>query len=87
MKLFHYIFGFMTALFIFSILFNLHCEEFIDDYWLNILHTYYAQEWYYTCLTIGALEIICTTIWIYNLGKGANELSREPLIKKEEDNE
>lgn len=87
MKVFYYIFGFMTALFIFSILFNLNCEEFIDDYWLNILYNHYAQEWFYTDLTIGALQIMCTIIWIYNLGKSANELSKEPLIKKEEDNE
>lgn len=80
MKTFYYTFGFMTALFIFSILFNLYCEEFIDDYWLNVLYNNYAQEWYYTTLTIGALEIIYITTWIYNLGKNAKESSKESLL-------
>ena len=88
-NVFYYFFGIMTALYAFMVLFDLYAPEFIDDYWLDILCNKYAQEWYYSNIIIAAIMILCTIIWVYNLGRSAKELEeKEPLlIKKEEDNE
>ena len=85
-NVFYYFFGIITALYAFMVLFNLYAPEFIDDYWLNVLYTEYAQEWYYISMTIGVLTTLCAAIWIYNLGRNSN--SKEPLlINKKEENE
>lgn len=88
-NVFYYFFGIMTALYAFMVLFDLYAPEFIDDYWLDILCSKYAQEWYYSNIIIAAIMILCTIIWVYNLGKSVKELEeKEPLlIKKEEDDE
>jgi len=88
-NVFYYFFGIMTALYAFMVLFDLYAPEFIDDYWLDILCDKYAQEWYYSNIIIAAIMILCTIIWVYNLGKSAKELEeKEPLlIKKEKDDE
>lgn len=88
-NVFYYFFGIMTALYAFMVLFDLYAPEFIDDYWLDILCNKYAQEWYYSNIIIAAVMILCTIVWVYNLGRSAKELEeKEPLlIKKEEDNE
>lgn len=88
-NVFCYFFGIMTALYAFMVLFDLYAPEFIDDYWLDILCNKYAQEWYYSNIIIAAIMILCTIIWVYNLGRSAKELEeKEPLlIKKEEDDE
>lgn len=88
-SLFYYFFGIITALYAFIVLFDFYAPEFIDDYWLDILCDKYAQEWYYSNITIAAIMILCTIVWVYNLGRSAKELEeKEPLlIKKEKDNE
>ena len=88
-NVFYYFFGIMTALYAFMVLFDLYAPEFIDDYWLDILCNKYAQEWYYSNIIIAAVMILCTIVWVYNLGRSAKELEeKEPLlIKKEEDDE
>ena len=88
-NVFYCFFGIMTALYAFMVLFDFYAPEFIDDYWLDILCDKYAQEWYYSNITIAAIMILCTIIWVYNLGRSAKELEeKEPLlIKKEEDDE
>ena len=88
-NVFYYFFGIMTALYAFMVLFDLYAPEFIDDYWLDILCNKYAQEWYYSNIIIAAVMILCTIVWVYNLGRSAKELEEKEqlLIKKEEDDE
>lgn len=88
-NVFYYFFGIITALYAFMVLFDLYAPEFIDDYWLDILCNEYAQEWYYSNIIIAAIMILCTIVWVYNLGRSAKELEeKEPLlIKKEKDDE
>ena len=45
--LFYYLFGWVSALYAFTILFNLYGQEFIDDYWLDYLAVNYPKVWYY----------------------------------------
>lgn len=86
MKTFYYLYGIITALFAFTIMFDLYAPEFIDEYWLNILYDQYSKEWWYSNVIVSVLFIVFTLIWTYHLGKGITE--KEPLlIKKEEDNE
>lgn len=87
-KAFYYLFGIISTIYVFVVLFNVYAPEFIDEYWLDILYTKYAQEWYYGNLTISALTTLCAAIWIFNLGKNFNSKEKEPLlINKEEENE
>ena len=82
MKLFHYTYGIISAVFAFMVAFNFNASEFIDEYWLDILYDHYAKEWWYTNVIISGLFVMYTLIWVYNLGKGIEE--KEPsLIKKE----
>ena len=85
--LFYYLFGIMTALYAFVILFDLCAPVYLDDYYIDMLMQNYAQEWYYTNLTVSAVTIFFVIIWIYNLGRGANHEKKEPLLIKEEENE
>ena len=56
-SLFYYLFGIMTALYAFVILFDLCAPIYLDDYYLDILYTKYAKEWYY-----GNAIYICSII-------------------------
>ena len=87
-NVFYYFFGIITALYAFVVLFDIYAPEFIDDYWLDILYDKYAQGWYYSNITVGAVMILCTIIWVYNLGRGVRELEeKEPLLIKKEEKE
>lgn len=86
--LFYYLFGWISALYAFTILFNLYGQEFIDDYWLDYMAVNYPKVWYYGSLTVATILIIFVLIFVFNLGKGTNHERRESsLIKKEEENE
>jgi hypothetical protein len=63
--------------------FDLYAPLYLDDYYLDILYTNYAKEWYYTNIGISSIAILCTAIWIFNLGKDTKE--KEPLLTKEKD--
>lgn len=86
MKVFYYCYGFITALFIFAILFNMYYEEILNEYWIKVIHQKYWIPWYYTRLLVGTLITSFVLIWVYNLGRGAKELEEKEslLIKKEE---
>lgn len=87
-SLFYYLFGIMTVLYAFVILFDLYAPVYLDDYYIDTLVQNYAQEWYYTNLTVAAVTILFVIVWIYNLGRGANHEKKEPLLTKEkEENE
>ena len=87
-SLFYYLFGIMTVLYAFIVLFDLYAPVFLDDYYIDTLVQNYAQEWYYTNLTVSAVTIFFVIVWIYNLGRGTNHEKKEPLlINKEEENE
>ena len=87
-SLFYYLFGIMTALYAFIVLFDLYAPVYLDDYYIDTLVRNYAQEWHYINLTIAAITSLFAIIWIYNLGKGTNHEKKEPLlINKEEENE
>lgn len=86
-SLFYYLFGIMTALYAFVILFDLCAPVYLDDYYMDMLVQNYAQEWYYTNLTVSAVTIFFTIVWIYNLGRGTNYRKEPLLINKEEKNE
>ena len=87
-NVFYYFFGIITALYAFVVLFDIYAPKFIDDYWLDILYDKYAQEWYYSNITVGAVMILCIIIWVYNLGRGVRELEeKEPLLIKKEEKE
>lgn len=86
--LFYYLFGIMTALYAFVILFDLCAPIYLDDYYMDALVQNYAQEWYYTNIGVSAVSIFFVLVWIYNLGRGTNHEKKEPLlINKEEKNE
>lgn len=87
-SLFYYLFGIMTALYAFVILFDLCAPVYLDDYYMDMLVQKYAQEWYYTNFTVSVVAIFFTIVWIYNLGRRTNHEKKEPLlINKEEKNE
>ena len=86
--LFYYLFGIMTALYAFIILFDLCAPVYLDDYYMDMLMQNYAQEWYYTNISVSAITIFFVLVWVYNIGKGTNHEKKEPLlINKEEENE
>ena len=86
--LFYYLFGIMTVLYAFVILFNLYAPVYLDDYYMDMLMQNYAQEWYYTNISVSAIAIFFVLIWVYNMGRGTNHEKKEQLlINKEEENE
>lgn len=86
MKTLYFSFGAITMLFAIVILFNVYHAEFLDDYWINLLHNEYYEQWKRITYTIATLSIFSFIIWIYNLGKGTDK--KEPLlINKEKENE
>ena len=87
-SLFYYLFGIMTALYAFVILFDLYAPIYLDDHYLDILYTKYAKEWYYGNIIVSSISLFFTLVWVYILGKGTNHEKKEPLlINKEEENE
>lgn len=87
-KLFYYLYGIITVLFVCAITFNQYCDEIIDSYYLDQLYTTYANEWNCTNTVISTLMIFFTLTWVYSLGKNANEsINNKSIIKNEENNE
>ena len=85
--LFYYLFGIITALYAFVILFDLCAPVYLDNYYMDMLMQSYAQEWYYTNLAVSAITIFFVLVWVYNMGRGTNH-EKEPLLtNKEEENE
>lgn len=78
--LFFYLFGIISALYAFVILFNLYGPEFIDDYWLDYLVINYPNLWYYSSFTISCILILFIIVFVYNLGKGTNYERKEKLL-------
>lgn len=87
-SLFYFLFGIIVALYAFVILFDVCGPIYLDDYYMDKLVTNYSNEWYYTNLSISAIALFFTIVWIYNLGRGTSHEKKEPLlINKEEENE
>ena len=84
-SLFYYLFGIMTALYVFIILFDLYAPIYLDDYYMDKLVIDYSNEWYYTNLSISAIILFFTMVWIYNLGRGTNHEKKEPLSELQEE--
>ena len=88
LKLFLKVFRRSSALYAFVILFDLYAPVYLDDYYLDILYTKYAKEWYYGNIIVSSISLFFALAWVYTLGKGTNHEKREPLlINKEEENE
>jgi hypothetical protein len=85
-SLFYFLFGIIVALYAFVILFNVCGPIYLDDYYMDKLVTNYSNEWYYTNLSISAIALFFTIVWIYNLGRDTNH-EKEPLLTKKEENE
>jgi hypothetical protein len=85
-SLFYFLFGIIVALYAFVILFDICGPIYLDDYYMDKLVTNYSNEWYYTNLSISAIALFFTIVWIYNLGRGTNH-EKEPLLTKKEENE
>ena len=86
--LFYYLFGIITVLYAFVILFDLCAPVYLDDYYMDMLMQNYAQEWYYTNISVSAITIFFVLVWVYNMGRGTSHEKKEPLlINKEEENE
>lgn len=83
--LFYYLFGIITALFGFVITFKLCYKEVVDDYYIQLLHQQYMDEYLAISAGITSIFLVCTWVFIYNLGKGTNNDKREPLFKKEDE--
>ena len=87
-SLFYYLFGIMTALYAFVIIFYLYAPVYFDEYYMDMLMQNYAQEWYYTNISVSAITIFFVLVWVYNMGRGTSHEKKEPLlINKEEENE
>lgn len=86
-SLFYYLFGIMTALYAFVILFDLCAPVYLDDYYMDMLMQNYAQEWYYTNISVSAITIFFVLVWVYNMGRGTSHEKEPLLINKEEENE
>lgn len=84
-SLFFYLFGIITALYAFVLLFNAYAPEFMDDYWLDYIAKHYSKVWYYGSFTIAFILILFTIIFVYNLGKGTSHGKKELLFKKEDE--
>lgn len=84
--LFYYLFGIMTALYAFIILFDLYAPTYLHDYYMDMLMQNYAQEWYYTNISVSAITIFFVLMWVYNMGRRTNH-EKELLLTKKEENE
>ena len=85
---FYFLFGIIIALYAFMVLFDVCGPIYLDDYYMDKLVTNYSNGWYYTNLSISAITLFFTIVWIYNLGKGTNHEKKEPLLtNKKEENE
>ena len=85
---FYFLFGIIIALYAFMVLFDVCGPIYLDDYYMDKLVTNYSNEWYYTNLSISAITLFFTIVWIYNLGRGTNHEKKEPLLtNKEKENE
>ena len=83
-SLFYFVFGIMIALYAFVILFDLCAPVYLDDYYMDMLTQNYAQEWYYTNISVSAITIFFVLVWVYNMGRGTNHEKKEPLLTKKE---
>lgn len=64
MKLFYYLYGVISMLFIFMLLFDLYGPIYIDDYYMDILHIKYHDEWWYTNVGISTLVLMFSIIFL-----------------------
>ena len=85
-QLFYFLFGIIIALYAFMILFDVCGPIYLDDYYMDKLVTNYSTEWYYANLSISAIALFFTIVWVYMLGKGTNH-EKEPLLTNKEKNE
>lgn len=84
-SLFYFLFGIIVALYAFMVLFDVCGPIYLDDYYIDKLIVNYSNEWYYTNLSISAITLFFTIVWIYNLGKGTNHEKKEPLLTNKEE--
>lgn len=85
MKIFHFIYGFISAITLIALLFNNYADVVLDDYYVEKLYHDWYNYWNGFNLTTNCLFAICSIIWVYTQGLNA---AKEPLlINKEEENE
>ena len=80
-SLFYFLFGIVCALFSFAVLFADYSATIMDDFYLELLHNVYEQEYYYFNIIVSTLFISFVMVWGYNLGSGTKE--KERLIANE----
>lgn len=68
MKLFYYLYGVISMLFLFVITFDYFAYEVLDDYYIELLKHQYNQAWGYTNLVTTFAFVLFSIIWIYHQG-------------------
>lgn len=86
-SLFYFLFGIIIALYAFVVCFDLYAPVYLDNYYLDILYTKYAKEWYYGNIIVSSVFLFFTLVWVYMLGKGTNHEKKEPLLTNKKENE
>lgn len=86
-SLFYFLFGIIIALYAFVVCFDLYAPVYLDNYYLDILYTKYAKEWYYGNIIVSSVFLFFTLVWVYMLGKGTNHEKKEPLFINKKENE
>lgn len=86
-SLFYFLFGIIITLYAFVVCFDLYAPVYLDNYYLDILYTKYAKEWYYGNIIVSSIFLFFTLVWVYMLGKGTNHEKKEPLLTNKKENE
>ena len=78
--LFYYLFGIITMLMVSLMLFNKYHVEYLDDYYINLLHTQYFDIYKIINKVLAVITIIYISAFAFRLGKGIEEKTKEPLL-------
>lgn len=78
MKLFYYLYGAISILFLCVLTFDYFAYEVLDDYYIELLKHQYYHIWEYTNLVITFAFVLFSIIWIYHQGvNSAKEIAKQ----------
>ena len=77
---FYYLYGVITTIQIFAMLFTAYAPIYLDDYWVDYLYLDHEKDLRYCNLIIAIIMFIFTIIWVYCQGQSANHEKKEPLL-------
>ena len=75
-SLFYFLFGVVCMLFAFAFTFDVYSINFVEDFYLDLLHTVYEQEYRYFNILVSSLFVSFLMVWVYNLGSGSKQKER-----------